>query len=445
MEATTSAAASTSPSSSESIISSLITRGWHFRDADQIQLLITAHLSPNCTVDSIESELVNMDLRSIGGKCLPQPSSIGKVSHLQGPIVLQVCSSRDISRSSIVDVSENSGNRRLLRLKLTDGHSEITAVEYHHVPSIPDDMSPGTKVRLQNKADICSGILCLNKRVISVIGGLVQSLYEEWQLKRKYLNVSRQNLRLLQENASSYPPPFEKLQIQAPGWRAASVSHTSATKGMHSSLDTSGTSGTSLNDRIQSSAAKGESSNLSHNVQLQKIKATVDSVTDEVKLLNTIDENTEKATSSSSRPKVTASVPVQNQMAAQKLLQKTTQPNYTDRNSRSHRRRGKYEEEDSSVITLDEWERRKTGIDPPTVHEHSHFSRDEDLARQRQEQFDLEDNHAQNDPHMMEAKNITMSMFNFERDDARASGKTEFRGRGRGRGRGRRGGGRGRF
>lgn len=80
-------------------------------------------------------------------------------------------------------------------------------------------------------------------------------------------------------------------------------------------------------------------------------------------------------------------------MAAQKLLQKTSQPNYTDRNSRGHRRRGKYEEDDSSVITLDEWERRKTGIDLPTAHEHSHFSRDEDLARQLQEQFDLEDNH----------------------------------------------------
>lgn len=46
----------------------------------------------------------------------------------------------------MAEASEHSGNRRLLRLKLTDGHSEITAVEYSHVPSIPDDISPGTKV-----------------------------------------------------------------------------------------------------------------------------------------------------------------------------------------------------------------------------------------------------------------------------------------------------------
>lgn len=58
----------------------------------------------------------------------------------------QILSIRDISRSQVDDAVGNSGNRRLLRLKLTDGHSEITAIEYPHVPSISDDVSPGTKV-----------------------------------------------------------------------------------------------------------------------------------------------------------------------------------------------------------------------------------------------------------------------------------------------------------
>lgn len=46
----------------------------------------------------------------------------------------------------MADSSGNSSKRRLLRLKLTDGQSEITAVEYSHIPSIPDDIVPGTKV-----------------------------------------------------------------------------------------------------------------------------------------------------------------------------------------------------------------------------------------------------------------------------------------------------------
>lgn len=44
------------------------------------------------------------------------------------------------------DSSGNSNKKRLLRLKLTDGQSEITAVEYSYIPSIPDDIVPGTKV-----------------------------------------------------------------------------------------------------------------------------------------------------------------------------------------------------------------------------------------------------------------------------------------------------------
>lgn len=39
-----------------------------------------------------------------------------------------------------------SNGRRLLRFGLTDGQTEITAVEYSHIPSIPDDIPPGTKV-----------------------------------------------------------------------------------------------------------------------------------------------------------------------------------------------------------------------------------------------------------------------------------------------------------
>lgn len=60
--------------------------------------------------------------------------------------VYQINSVRDISKSSVDEFFRNSGDRRVLRLCLTDGHSEITAVEYSHVPSIPDNVVPGTKV-----------------------------------------------------------------------------------------------------------------------------------------------------------------------------------------------------------------------------------------------------------------------------------------------------------
>jgi hypothetical protein len=53
---------------------------------------------------------------------------------------------RDITKSSIEGLLQSSSSRRLLKLGLTDGHTEITAIEYFHIPSIPDGVVPGTKV-----------------------------------------------------------------------------------------------------------------------------------------------------------------------------------------------------------------------------------------------------------------------------------------------------------
>ncbi|XP_047946845.1 uncharacterized protein LOC125193145 [Salvia hispanica] len=50
----------------------------------------------------------------------------------------------------MAEASENSGNRQLLLLKLTDGHSEITAIEYTHVPSFPDYISLGPRDTLND-------------------------------------------------------------------------------------------------------------------------------------------------------------------------------------------------------------------------------------------------------------------------------------------------------
>lgn len=59
------------------------------------------------------------------------------------------------------------------------------------------------------------GIVCLTSDAITVLGGVVESLYEEWQMNQKYAGFSRSSLRLQDGNAGG-PPPFEKLQIGRP-------------------------------------------------------------------------------------------------------------------------------------------------------------------------------------------------------------------------------------
>lgn len=88
---------------------------------------------------------------------------------------------------------------------------------------------------------------------------------------------------------------------------------------------------------------------------------------------------------------VAEAVPVQNQAAAQKLLQKMIHSTRGGHNSRGRRHRGTGKEEVSQVLTLDEWERRKTGIKTSTAHDFPDLSQDEELAWELQEKFDLED------------------------------------------------------
>lgn len=88
-------------------------------------------------------------------------------------------------------------------------------------------------------------------------------------------------------------------------------------------------------------------------------------------------------------------VPLQNQAAAQVLLEKMKHSSSNERQYRGRRGRGRgrgREEDDSAVLTLEEWEKRKTsGGAVAAADNPSDTTRDEDLAWQLQNQFDLED------------------------------------------------------
>ncbi|RXI05823.1 hypothetical protein DVH24_017865 [Malus domestica] len=59
------------------------------------------------------------------------------------------------------------------------------------------------------------------------------------------------------------------------------------------------------------------------------------------------------------------------------------------------------------------WEKRKAGAKPSIGGACTGSSRDEELARQLQNQFDLDDYHVQKG----DAENIKMSMFSYQKED----------------------------
>ncbi|XP_061951495.1 uncharacterized protein LOC133674419 isoform X3 [Populus nigra] len=437
-----------SSKAAEAVLEILRTRGWSLGGIDQLNALIIIHsaLSDDgdpCTVaNAVESELLNMDLRSIGLKSLPDPNLLNKTSYLQGPKILQISAVRDISVSSI-EGFPNSSKRRLLKLGLTDGHNEITAIEYSYIPSIPNDIAPGSKVRLDNKAPLHNGIVCLNPKVITVIGGIVQSLHEEWQMNQKYSGFSRSSLRLSQETDNGGPPPFEKLQIGAPSRRSSRQAIRSVSYEEKANIPEYFKSTSNSTMQISTETA-GNTKVLPLDAQRK-----ADSVDDKVRVASLRTSYKENPRNLQWRSKeVIETVPVQNQAASQKLLLKMNHhPNQGDRHSKGQRYRGKNKQEESQVFTLEEWEKSNAGSRRLTKNDFPDASCDEDLASKLQDQLDVEDFHVHRRTHNKVVDDIKMSMFSYERDGNKVH-EMEHGGRGRGRGRGGgwgRGGGRRRY
>lgn len=409
-------------------------RGWSFDNAAHVRAVI---MIQRALIDdpsdaaalavAVESDLLNTDLRSVGSRTLPDR----KASHLHGPMVLQISAVRDIARSSIDEASKSSGGNRMLRLTLTDGHSEMTAIEYAHIPSLPDDVVPGTKVRLEKKVAVYSGILCLTPTTLTVLGGVVQSLFDEWQMNRKYSGFSRDSLKLSQQSDAGGPPPFEKLQIRA------SARQSTHQRRYSNNPETS--NGKKFEGRESLMPLENRSVVGQKNLEIKE-----DVVGNSSGTTPPTGKDEEKPTRSESRPKEVAdSAPVQNQAAAQKLLRKMNQQGMQNQHFKGRRNRGKGKEEEAPVFTLNEWEQRNAVPKQPNM------IHDEELAWQLQNQFDLEDaHHVLEGPNETEAERIRRNMFSYERDDDRnhsggygggRRGRGRGRGRGRSRGRGRRG------
>lgn len=92
-------------------------------------------------------------------------------------------------------------------------------------------------------------------------------------------------------------------------------------------------------------------------------------------------------------PLVVEAVPVQNQAASQKLLYKMSRPSGNRPPFKNRNHRGKGRMEDQEVYTLEEYERRKSGTSQLPKETSSYTNHDEELARQLQNKFDLEDFH----------------------------------------------------
>ena len=173
---------------------------------------------------------LNLDLRQHRSK-LPSvlpPSTV----HPTKIYNLQIQSARDVSlpkvarldlnqASTFSSPSNTTGMNRILRLTLTDGHQDITALEL--VPCVQLNMKqllPGTKICLQGNIEMANGMLLLKPSNVSLLGGKVPHLMHKWKTSSSKLDPF---LLGIAAKPGAPPPPF--VPFVTPNEKNASLSH----------------------------------------------------------------------------------------------------------------------------------------------------------------------------------------------------------------------------
>ncbi|XP_028655463.1 tudor domain-containing protein 3 [Erpetoichthys calabaricus] len=179
--------------------SALSKEGWYLSD-EGIEACISS-LDKAPAVNDIIQIALNSDLRPIGKKFLPTDINSGRVEKLEGPCILQVQKVRNVSAPK--DNEESQAAPRMLRLQMTDGHTNCLGIEYKYLSKISLNTAPGTKVKLLGTVLIKNGFLLLDDSSISVLGGEVDHMIEKWELQRSLAKHNRSNV-----GAEGGPPPF---------------------------------------------------------------------------------------------------------------------------------------------------------------------------------------------------------------------------------------------
>lgn len=148
-----------------------------------------------------ESEIQNLakeqwmlnDLKDISPGSLPanlknQPRTI-----LQGKFALQINSAIDIGTpayqqyqkllkvnlenvEATTNYEDKISSRRMMKLYLTDGVQEISAIEYKPMRNLTCDITPGLKVLIKGPIECRRGVLLLTEDKIDLLGGEVQEI-----------------------------------------------------------------------------------------------------------------------------------------------------------------------------------------------------------------------------------------------------------------------------
>ncbi|XP_062582280.1 tudor domain-containing protein 3-like isoform X2 [Saccostrea cucullata] len=155
----------------------------------------------NPPINRITEIAKDTDLKDIGERWLPADVNRGKCEYVQGPGVLQIQKIRNVTAPK--DNEESNYAPRMLKLVLTDGQATCNALEMEKLERISLDTPPGSKICLKGKVEVEHGFLKLYNRNVNFIGGRVDRIADNWELKKKLSKQTR-----VYVGSEGGPPPF---------------------------------------------------------------------------------------------------------------------------------------------------------------------------------------------------------------------------------------------
>ncbi|KAK8790455.1 hypothetical protein WA171_001978 [Blastocystis sp. BT1] len=146
--------------------------------------------------------LLNRNIKEYGRAILP-PNLNSATTVLEGIYLLQVTVVINVAAPSI---NQNSNIfPRLLKIRLTDGVSTVSAIEYESIQQLSLNTVPGTKVLITDP-EFYNGSILLRPQHIRILGGVVPELHEAW--KAQEMMAMKNRIRSTVRNAESHPPKF---------------------------------------------------------------------------------------------------------------------------------------------------------------------------------------------------------------------------------------------
>ncbi|KAG5504325.1 hypothetical protein JKF63_04770 [Porcisia hertigi] len=200
--------------------------------ADEVKEKFSLSLSPDyveryaqsrSSVTSLELYQKSMreNLRDIcGTSLLPYGISAQVSATLPRAVVMQINTSRDATQplcpcadvpdeQAILNAAcQRNSTKRLLRLQLTDGNVEIPALELSTLRVFKDIPIPGEKVLIREGAEVRNGCIILSESNVSLLGGEVHQLKQDFLSNRRRLEAGYQT-----SNGLDGAPRFAPLEV----------------------------------------------------------------------------------------------------------------------------------------------------------------------------------------------------------------------------------------